>query len=179
MIDACNRVFDDLLLRCMDNYITSTQTNHLNEAQTNIPSVGTSVSVQYAGLGSRIAAWFIDFLVWFGVVGYILALITGQATSSGFDLKGFSSVLMVVIGFAYFFVSEAVFGRTLGKRILKLRVLREDSIKIGFKESIIRNLSRLVDMLPILYIMGIVSISTTPKKQRVGDKFAHTIVVKE
>jgi uncharacterized RDD family membrane protein YckC len=57
-------------------------------------------------------------------------------------------------------------------------VVTEDGDPIAYRESAIRTLLRIVDALPFFYIVGLVAIYVTDRKQRVGDLVADTIVVK-
>jgi uncharacterized RDD family membrane protein YckC len=85
------------------------------------------------------------------------------------------AIFLIVI-FAYFILLEGLTGVTIGKLILGLKVLSVDSKKITLRQSVIRNLGRLLDGLPMLNILGIVSIARSPIKQRIGDKIAKTVV---
>ena len=69
-------------------------------------------------------------------------------------------------------------GRTPGKRWNGLRVVRTGGQPVGFVSSTIRNLLRVVDLLPGFYLVGIVSILVTKRNQRVGDLAAGTIVAR-
>ena len=80
--------------------------------------------------------------------------------------------------FAYFILMEALFGWTIGKKLLGMRVVDEAGHKIGLLKSLIRNLLRLVDGLPALNILGIILIACSPRGQRFGDRIGKTIVVK-
>jgi len=161
----------------MENVVDGVDDKLINKADEQMISTPL-VSMNPANVWRRALAWFVDFVLWFGILGYIFALITNQTTSNGFVLQGSSAVLLICVGFTYYFLTEAIWGATLGKAIFKIKVLKEDGQKISFKESLIRNLSRIIDMLPLFYIVGIMSITNSNKKQRVGDKLAHTIVVK-
>ena len=88
-------------------------------------------------------------------------------------------IVFLFIIFAYLILMEAYVGWTVGKRILRMRVVDVVGNKIGLSKSIVRNLLRLVDGLPAFNIMGIVLIITSPKGQRFGDRIAKTYVVKE
>ena len=77
----------------------------------------------------------------------------------------------------YFIVCEAAFGRTLGKRLLRLRVVNENGGGARLGQIVVRNLLRLVDELPALYVVGLVSIHVGPRHQRLGDRLARTLVV--
>ena len=73
-----------------------------------------------------------------------------------------------------------ILAATVGKMAMGLRVVKAaDGSPISWGESIIRNLLRIVDALPFFYILGMILIAVTAKKQRVGDLAASTIVVKK
>jgi uncharacterized RDD family membrane protein YckC len=61
--------------------------------------------------------------------------------------------------------------------MLKMRVVTNEGKQITFKQSLIRNFSRMIDGLPFFNLAGMISISKSPVKQRVGDKLAGTVVV--
>lgn len=69
-----------------------------------------------------------------------------------------------------------MFSATPGKRVMKIRVVGVDGDPCTITESAVRNLFRVIDWLPFCYILGVGFLSITNKKQRVGDKVAHTIV---
>ena len=80
--------------------------------------------------------------------------------------------------FIYFWWSEAIWGRTLGKRLCELRVVRRDGARLGVSGAFVRNLLRLVDWLPLFYLLGAAVIWATPKNQRLGDIAARSAVVR-
>ena len=69
-------------------------------------------------------------------------------------------------------------GQTVGKRLLQLRVVDEQGLKLQFSQVVIRNLLRIVDSLPALYLVGGIASLTSRKCQRLGDLAAGTIVVR-
>jgi hypothetical protein len=86
------------------------------------------------------------------------------------------------IYWGYFVLFETLWsGQTPGKRIMRLRVVREDGRPVRFFEVFVRNLLRLlIDMQPALsYAIGVVSIIFSARSKRVGDFVAGTVVVKE
>lgn len=89
-------------------------------------------------------------------------------------------ILFLVIS-GYFAIFEWIWrGQTPGKRLLKLRVIREDGRPITFWEAMVRNLLRNLDMMPALfYSIGLISVFATSRDQRVGDLVAGTVVVRE
>ncbi len=70
-------------------------------------------------------------------------------------------------------------GQTPGKRAIGLRVLRDSGHPLGFLDSLIRNLLRLVDFLPLYYGIGVLTMLIDARWRRLGDLAAGTIVVKE
>jgi uncharacterized RDD family membrane protein YckC len=86
-------------------------------------------------------------------------------------------VLFLVIGFLYFFLLEGFTGMTVGKKVLRIKVAKEDGGPCGITSSLIRNLLRIIDVLPFLYIVGMILVTRSSKRQRFGDAVAHTVVV--
>ena len=90
-------------------------------------------------------------------------------------------VVLFLILTGYFAFFEWLWtGQTPGKRWLKLRVLREDGRPITFWEASVRNLLRTFDMMPApFYSVGLISVFSTSRDQRIGDMVAGTVVVRE
>lgn len=130
---------------------------------------------QYAGVGSRFLAILIDGII-LGIVFGIINAILGTALKGSFAISGIEGLLLLI----YYSCMEATMGATLGKKILGLRVVKEDGSPIGWGDSIIRNLLRIIDSIPffIPYLLGAILVWTSPRKQRLGDRAAHTVVVK-
>ncbi|MEC5125907.1 RDD family protein [Verrucomicrobiales bacterium BCK34] len=100
-------------------------------------------------------------------------------------LSDFGNGFMIVAQFAlaifYGIITEWLWsGQTLGKRLMKLRVIDERGLSLGLKQIIIRNLFRLLDLLPSnFYLLGGFSCLVTQKCQRIGDIAAGTLVIRE
>lgn len=83
------------------------------------------------------------------------------------------------IEFGYFIVWEMMAsGRSLGKYIMGLRVVRRDGSAIDLRASAARNLMRIVDMLPENYVVGLIAMVLSPSGERLGDHVAGTIVIR-
>ena len=132
--------------------------------------------MEHIGVGLRAVATIIDTLLLM-VIAYLIALLTGATTASGFNLTGAPAFLWFFIAIAYYIVLEATQGATLGKMALGLRVVKLDGSPISWSESIIRNLLRIIDGL-FAYLVGAILIWTSPLKQRLGDRLANTVVVR-
>lgn len=84
-----------------------------------------------------------------------------------------------VVEFGYFIFWEMVTnGRSPGKILAGLRVVRRDGLPINLRSSVLRNVLRLVDMLPDSYVVGLVSMLLSPSGERLGDHVAGTIVIR-
>ena len=91
----------------------------------------------------------------------------------------FQVIAYFVVSIGYGILTEWYWrGQTVGKRLLRLRVLDERGLKLEFNQIVIRNLLRCVDMLPALYAVGGVVCLLTRHAQRLGDIAANTIVVR-
>src|SRR5215470_18112973 len=150
------------------------------------------VSLQYdiAGVGSRGAAVLIDSIIEV-VVLVVLAVAFGGGLAVFNSVLGESdqlSALVVavfilaffVVSVGYFMVFEIIWsGQTPGKRIVGVRVLRENGYPIRPVDSVVRNLVRIVDALPFGYAVGVLTMLFNARSKRLGDFAAGTIVVRE
>lgn len=73
---------------------------------------------------------------------------------------------------------EYRYGYTLGKRLLRLRVEMDDGRPCVLKTIVIRNVLRIIDIMPVFYIVGLLFILVTIDRKRIGDIIAQTVVVK-
>ena len=78
----------------------------------------------------------------------------------------------------YFILLEWLMnGQTPGKRMLHIRVIKQGGYSLRFFDTLLRNLLRVVDFLPLFYGVGLTSLVLTRDSQRVGDLVAGTLVV--
>ena len=152
-----------------------------------------------ASIGNRFLAAAIDHFIQFlsiAVVAWIFLTAAGfgggeqggildQITS---EVPKWTIAIMIFVLFllftGYFIFFEWLWdGQTPGKRLLKLRVIRDDGRPITLWEAIARNLLRIFDALPGLllpiYSVGLIVIFLSNRDQRVGDIFAGTVVIRE
>lgn len=140
------------------------------------------LSLTLAGVGSRFIAASVDAVIE-AVVLIALALVVFLSGGFGTGPNG-AAAIYAVVAFLFFWGYDVAFevlasGRTPGKRWNGLRVVRSEGQPIGFLASATRNLLRLIDWLPSMYLVGIISIFATSKNQRLGDIVAGTVVVRE
>lgn len=141
---------------------------------------GVDLELLLAGVGSRFTAALVDFTIQVALVTAV-AIALGVA---GLLRSGWGTAVFFLVNFAIFAAYDVSFevlasGRTPGKRMNGLRVVRTDGAPVRFLTSAIRNVMRLVDFLPTFYLVGITAILSTRKNQRLGDLAAGTLVVRE
>jgi uncharacterized RDD family membrane protein YckC len=130
------------------------------------------VRIERAPLRRRLLACLIDStiiaLVW------SVALITAHLEEP--QAMFGAAVYLTIVAFAYYFLQEAVFASTIGKRLCSLRIVSKSGDPATLKHSLVRNLLRFVDWLPLCYLLGSVMIATSSNRGRLGDVIAGTIV---
>lgn len=135
---------------------------------------------ELAGVAARALAWGLDVFVMTAMITvsvFCLGLVTPV-------LGGFAMAVMFIVVFLVQWWYSALCeyflgGQTLGKRLVGIRTLTDRGFRIGFLQAVIRNLVRVVDILPGLYLVGGVSALLDGHRRRLGDLAAGTIVVRE
>lgn len=91
----------------------------------------------------------------------------------------FNILLYFAVSIGYYILLEVVWrGQTVGKRVMRLRVMDANGLKLGPSQLILRNLLRFVDSLPVLYFLGGLFALINRRSQRLGDIAAGTVVVR-
>jgi uncharacterized RDD family membrane protein YckC len=145
---------------------------------------GVSLEFVLAGLGSRFVAIFLDLLiealVLTGLVFAVDHIIGSSTPTRAYVTSGVTALVAFLIIFGYHVLFESLkAGRTPGKAMTGLRVVRTTGGPVGLRASLLRNVLRLVDWLPGLYALGAVLIVASTNNQRLGDMAAGTLVVRE
>ena len=118
----------------------------------------------------RVAAAIVDLLI--VSAGAVAILVAGDSLSG--ERQG--ALTAVILGWAlyYFFALESGEGQTVGKKLMKIRVVRADGRPAGMREVAVRTILRVVDN----YLVGLIAmLATGERRQRIGDLAAGTIVV--
>jgi uncharacterized RDD family membrane protein YckC len=136
---------------------------------------GVEVELTLANIGSRFIAGGIDFTIQLAVI-ISLALITRPAGDAGAAL--FTSAMFALIFFYDVLFEVLGGGRTPGKRWTGLRVVRSGGRPITLARSSVRNILRIIDILPGFYAVGMTVIFIAPRNQRIGDLAAGSHVVR-
>jgi len=158
------------------------------------PNVRPPPPYELAGFGARFAAYFVDSIILsvitmpasFFLNRWLMPDITlplEQLINSLIVLIAIGALIDFIALIIYFTIQEG--GKknaTLGKRLLKIRVADEYNRPIGTREAFIRNLGRFT-FIPIfgsiILIIDSILILATDRQQRIGDRMAHTIVVRD
>ncbi|UCD62941.1 MAG: RDD family protein [Candidatus Zixiibacteriota bacterium] len=149
------------------------------------PTAPRTRKPQYAGLGLRFLALAIDLVILSMVFFPLTRIVKGVWIMSSTDhLWGYGwlitdplCIAFLVAIFIYFVMMEGFLGATVGKLVLRLRVVGDNGSNPGVARALVRNLLRLVDGLPAFNILGVVLILSSPQKARFGDRIAGTRVV--
>jgi len=148
-------------------------------------STPEAVDIRYdlAGIGSRFLAQVVDFTII--VCSFILILLATLgigAISSGFSSAAVIFLLTAtfLLIWGYYLAFEAFWnGQTPGKRVVGIRVVKTSGLPLGFLDSVIRNLVRIIDWLPFFYGVGLLVMFVSPRPRRLGDYAAGTVVIRE
>lgn len=152
-----------------------------------------------ASIGNRFLAVAIDhfiqylsiFLIaWFvlSVTGYGSSFMDESPNKLLAEMPKWTIAILILTLFlifaGYFILFEWLWnGQTPGKRLLRLRVIREDGRPLTLWEAIARNLLRICDAAPgfvlPVYSVGLITIFLSGLDQRIGDVFAGTVVIRE
>lgn len=135
---------------------------------------GISLRLRSAGVLPRAAAWAVDFAVRLAVV-WVFSILFAVLGEAGIGLY-------LIALFAVFWLYPVLFevlrdGQTIGKKALGLRVVNSNGTPVTWIASIVRNLMRTVDMMPLLYGFGFVAGLIDPRGRRLGDMVAGTLVI--
>jgi uncharacterized RDD family membrane protein YckC len=153
------------------------------------------VSLEYdiAGIGSRGAAAIVDTAIQAVVLVVVLFGLGGGAAAANAVLPagqggparavlilGLFVLAVFVVANGYYILFEIIWsGQTPGKRLVGVRVIRENGYPIRPVDAAIRNVVRLADWLPAMYGLGVLVMLLNQRSKRLGDFAGGTIVVRE
>jgi uncharacterized RDD family membrane protein YckC len=139
------------------------------------------ISVVQDVTGPRIGAAVIDIIL-MGILFLVMGMLFGDAES---DNSSFSvnldtgpSLIYFLLVMAYYFFFELTSGQTIGKKLLKVRVVSLDGQPLTPGKVALRTILRIIDGLPIFYLVGFICVLASKQKQRIGDMAAGTAVVR-
>jgi uncharacterized RDD family membrane protein YckC len=143
------------------------------------------MTLQVAGPGTRAYAFIIDWhirllvaLAWL-LLGWLFTGAMGAATklSSTAFVLGAGLPATLIYLFYHPILEPMMHGRTPGKRMAGARIVTLEGTTPGIGPLLTRNLFRLIDSLPILYLVGLICCLVTAQRVRIGDLAAGTVLV--
>lgn len=137
---------------------------------------GINLEAQVVGPIPRFFAFAIDLGIR-GIIIFIMSLLSIPFGSFGMG-GGFFLIFLFVIEWLYPVLFEVLArGQTPGKKLLKITVINDDLSPVTLGTSMVRNLLRTVDFLPLFYLAGLVTMLSNQRFQRLGDLAAGTLVI--
>lgn len=138
--------------------------------------------MQKVGVARRFFAFAVDETLFFVPISiatsaYLASLDDNQEVSTAVVVL--SVIVVAILLSLYFSLMEAYTGRTIGKRMLNIRVVKIDGSTMDMRSALIRNAMRIIDISFNSGLVGAIAIWVTPNNQRLGDLAAKTIVVRD
>jgi uncharacterized membrane protein SpoIIM required for sporulation/uncharacterized RDD family membrane protein YckC len=155
-----------------------------------VPSAtGVDARIVLAGPGARAIAFVLDWMIRTGLaIVWLLAAALAILGNLDFDVASEDQLLWYVLAatpatiiyFLYHMILEPVMGgRTPGKRMIGLRVLTPEGVVPGVGALVVRNVFRLIDSLPVFYVVGLLFVMFGKRHARLGDLAAGTVLAVE
>jgi uncharacterized RDD family membrane protein YckC len=140
---------------------------------------GIEFSLPLAGPISRMMALIVDLAV-IAALARVIEQLAAPLAVFGVDLAGAVRIVAYfVMSLVYAAAAEWLWrGQTIGKRLMRLRVVDASGLRLEPAQVIVRNLMRFVDALPALYLVGGIACVASSRRQRLGDLAAGTVVIR-
>lgn len=149
-----------------------------------------SLQLEIAGPGARSHAFVIDWhirlllaFLWLMGAGWLVLGQLGTWLDKLDNVQSAAYIVFMPAGLIYALyhpVLEILMrGRTPGKNMTGIRIATTDGRTPGTGALLVRNIFRLVDSLPMFYMLGLILTMTTARKVRLGDIAAGTVLVYE
>lgn len=143
-----------------------------------------NINFEAASIGERILAHLVDFLI---KGAYLIVIIyfvfnlmgLGEAVSKMDNWSGIAIVALFMLPYMFYsLVFESLLdGQTIGKRLLKIKVVKIDGYQASFGDYLLRWIFRIIDIVTNLGVVGLIAIVVSEKMQRIGDMAAGTAVI--
>ncbi len=163
--------------------LTSAATLYQMRAKTNTLLIKTPEGIAFSMLLASPVTRFLAYAIDLACVSVATSLLGVGIAFLNFISVDFARAISILV----FFVMQIGYGigaewawrgQTVGKRLLRLRVMDAQGLRLQFSQIVMRNLLRFVDMLPAFYLVGGVTAFLNRRGQRLGDLAANTIVIR-
>lgn len=129
-----------------------------------------------ASIGRRIVSFIIDYFTFYLSLVVINFIFNNQEVNfTSIDLEGFPALISFCLLFFLWPISEGLWGQTVGKRFMDIKVVTKNNLKINFGQAFGRFFLGFIDC---SFISGIIVAIINEDNQRIGDMAAGTLVVK-
>ena len=144
-----------------------------------------ATDLENAGVALRFVAVLLDAVIVFFPLSIVVGLLAGGGyadsgpgyANAGVVVEGKAVLAFAIAVLGYYVVAEALTGRTLGKRLVRIRVVDEAGEHLSLGASFVRNVLRVVDGL-FFYLVGALFAFNSDRGQRLGDRAAGTVVIR-
>ncbi|NJB70486.1 putative RDD family membrane protein YckC [Saonia flava] len=140
-----------------------------------------NVNLDYkiVSVGERIVAFFIDafILYLYSVLVNLIGDAIGYVYDDSWTQRGLVALIFLPAMFYSLLMHTLFNGRTVGKMLLKMRVVKVDGSPVEFSNYLVRWMLRLVDIWIFVGSIGLLTILFSERKQRLGDAAAGTVVI--
>lgn len=128
----------------------------------------------------RAAALIIDFLCIIVTINALMIPVRMVSVINKDTANGLAIIISFIVAFGYYIIIEWFWdGRSVGKKLFHLRIIDQSGLKLSFPQILLRNMLRVVDILPVFYVVGGISSTFSQRWQRLGDIAAGTMVIRE
>jgi uncharacterized RDD family membrane protein YckC len=130
-----------------------------------------------ANIKSRAIATIIDFVIYLPIwIGYIY-LFGEPNDDDGYSVSGWTGLPLLLIWAIYFPGMERYRGQTIGHIFVGLKVVDVSGQSLGTMQAFKRRILDFIDLFGTFGLIAYITVKNSDKHQRVGDIFAHTIVI--
>jgi uncharacterized RDD family membrane protein YckC len=136
------------------------------------------IRLEPAGAGSRFLAILIDSLIVQGASAVIYSVLV-VLLPAGIAIAIFITINFVLTWGWHIYFETRHQGRTPGKRMLRLRVIDARGLPVSLYQSLVRNITRVLDFTPLFYGVGAIAMLASPTRRRLGDIIADTLVIRD
>lgn len=142
-----------------------------------------NINFEAASLGERILAYLLDLVIWIAysvVLSIILNLTDFDSLLSGMDnwsVMTIYTILYLPVIFYALVMESLLEGQTVGKKVMKIKVIKIDGYQAGFGDYLIRWIFRLIEVTPPFSFISVIAMMVNKKTQRLGDVAAGTAVI--
>ncbi|HEU4521945.1 MAG TPA: RDD family protein [Thermoanaerobaculia bacterium] len=136
------------------------------------------IRLQPAGAGSRFLAILVDSIIVLSISSTMYA-VAAVLLPMGIALAMYITASFVLTFGWHVYFETRRHGRTPGKRALRLRVIDARGLPVSLHQSLVRNITRVLDFAPAFYGIGAVAILVTQARRRIGDIVADTLVIRD